>query len=451
MRASPLPIVTPSCSPTRSLRRRPKVLALLGLAGLLLSVTGGCALVPIDLPEPADLAPGQPLPIDGTWRLTVNGVLMRIERGAITATQGYSAGPFRVDAGKVTTRDLRQVGPRSFAGVDVTYDVPWRAELRDDRTILITIESFLPQFYVLEPVEPADEAWLAAQLESDRMLVSRTPSAAGSGAGSTAFAPSGFAPPSAGAGELLGGAASAIGDPAAYGRYHALVIGNDAYRHLQPLRTARNDARAVADLLERAYAFEVTLLLDATREEILVALAGLRRKLAEDDNLLIYYAGHGWLDAEADEGYWLPVDAREDDNVRWIANSAITASFRALKAKHVLVVADSCYSGTLTRGIAVGTTVRNPADLDRLAQRKARIVLSSGGEEPVEDGSGDHSAFAAAFLDSLRRNRGVLDTTTLYARIRRPVMLAADQAPDLADIRKAGHDGGDFLFVRRGD
>ncbi|MDP7667219.1 MAG: hypothetical protein QF738_04055 [Rhodospirillales bacterium] len=32
--------------------------------------------------------------------------------------------------------------------------------------------------------------------------------------------------------------------------------------------------------------------------------------------------------------------------------------------------------------------------------------------------------------------------------IRRPVMLAADQTPEYADIRKAGHDGGDFLFVR---
>ena len=86
-----------------------------------------------------------------------------------------------------------------------------------------------------------------------------------------------------------------------------------------------------------------------------------------------------------------------------------------------------------------------------MASQRARIVLSSGGLEPVVDGGGGgHSAFARQFLEALSANEDVLDSTSLYARIRRPVMLAADQAPELADIRKAGHEGGDFLFVRTG-
>ena len=56
--------------------------------------------------------------------------------------------------------------------------------------------------------------------------------------------------------------------------------------------------------------------------------------------------------------------------------------------------------------------------------------------------------FAAAFLDEIRSNSGVLEKIELFSHIRRPVMLAADQTPEYADIRKAGHDGGDFLFVR---
>ena len=74
-----------------------------------------------------------------------------------------------------------------------------------------------------------------------------------------------------------------------FGRYHALVIGNNAYRHIKPLRTAVNDARAVADLLRGSYGFRVTLLTDATREKILSALGKMRRQLTGGDNLLIYY------------------------------------------------------------------------------------------------------------------------------------------------------------------
>tara|TARA_B100002003_G_C13922731_1_gene448591 strand:+ start:45 stop:290 length:246 start_codon:yes stop_codon:yes gene_type:complete len=77
-------------------------------------------------------------------------------------------------------------------------------------------------------------------------------------------------------------------------------------------------------------------------------------------------------------------------------------------------------------------------------------VLSSGGLEPVADSGGkeEHSVFASAFIEALRENTGVLDGTELFTKIRRPVMLNSDQTPEYADIRKAGHDGGDFLFVR---
>ncbi len=72
------------------------------------------------------------------------------------------------------------------------------------------------------------------------------------------------------------------------------------------------------------------------------------------------------------------------------------------------------------------------------------------GLEPVDDGSGRHSVFASNFLAVLEDNTAVLDGTELFSRIKRPVMLNADQTPVYADIRKAGHEqGGDFLFVRK--
>jgi len=112
-------------------------------------------------------------------------------------------------------------------------------------------------------------------------------------------------------------------------------------------------------------------------------------------------------------------------------------------------VVDSCYSGTLTRGVKV--TLQSPDYLQRMATKRARVVLTSGGLEPVSDSGGGakHSVFASAFINALRDNESLMDGTELFLKIRRPVMINAPQTPEYADIRFAGHEGGDFLFVRR--
>ena len=234
-----------------------------------------------------------------------------------------------------------------------------------------------------------------------------------------------------------------------FGNYHALVIGNNNYRSLPKLLTAGNDARAVAQILQNNYGYRVNLMLDADRAQILTALAKLRKRLSRRDNLLIYYAGHGWLDEEADEGYWLPIDAESDNPINWLSNSSITAVLRALEAKHVLIVADSCYSGKLGRGLHIRNIT--PSYLTRISGKRARSVMSSGGLEPVTDsgGKGNHSIFASALIEALRENQQVMDGTQLFGIIRRPVMLNSDQTPEYSDIHKAGHDGGDFLFIRK--
>ena len=233
-----------------------------------------------------------------------------------------------------------------------------------------------------------------------------------------------------------------------FGSYHALVIGNNEYRDFPTLKTAVNDAKAVASLLDSAYGFKVQLMLDATREDIVSALDQYRRILSPKDNLLVYYAGHGYLDYGSGRGYWLPVDAATDTQVRWVSNATITDTLKATDAKHIMLVVDSCYSGTLTRGVTV--TLHSPEYLRRMVAKRARVVLTSGGLEPVVDsGDNGHSVFANAFLKALRENNGLMDGTELFVKVRRPVMLGAPQTPAYADVRFAGHDGGDFLFVRR--
>ena len=235
-----------------------------------------------------------------------------------------------------------------------------------------------------------------------------------------------------------------------FGRYPALVIGINDYKNLPRLETAVNDASAVADLLRQKYGFEVSLLLNPTRSQVIRALDGLRGKLTERDNLLVYYAGHGVLDIEADAGFWLSVDAEESTQADWISISTVTQTVKAMSAKHVMVVSDSCYSGTLTRGLSVSvkTGAERQAELERLAGKRSRTALVSGGLEPVSDGGGDgHSVFTRAFLTALRDSTGVLDGQQLFTAVRRPVIVNADQTPQYSDIRRADHEGGDFLFV----
>ena len=131
-------------------------------------------------------------------------------------------------------------------------------------------------------------------------------------------------------------------------RYYALVIGNNDYQHLPDLETAVSDAAAAAELLRSKYGFEIKLMLNATRAELLAEMNRLQGELEDADRLLIYYAGHGILDRVTQTGYWLPTDAREDDDTNWIPNSQLSRYLQRMAARHVMVVADSCYSGTLS-------------------------------------------------------------------------------------------------------
>jgi len=113
-----------------------------------------------------------------------------------------------------------------------------------------------------------------------------------------------------------------------------------------------------------------------------------------------------------------------------------------------MVVADSCFSGTITRAIRIDQ--RTPDYLQKIVKTKSRTALTSGGLEPVLDtGGGRHSVFARSFISLLEDNQGVLDGSTLFSDLRQKVMDNAAQTPQYGNIHKAGHDGGDFLFVRR--
>ncbi len=244
-----------------------------------------------------------------------------------------------------------------------------------------------------------------------------------------------------------------------FGKYYALIIGNNHYQHWEPLQNAISDAQAVGNVLRERYGFHVQLLQDATRKDILRALNALRKQLTERDNLLVYYAGHGYLEPNIDRGYWIPVEADLQDNSDWILLPTVTDLLQLMSAKHILVVADSCFAGKLTRSslaqLRPGLTEEARMDLLKtLAEKRVRTALTSGGLRPVlDEGGKGHSVFAEAFLGVLKDNQEILETERIFLAIRNRVIRAAqglntEQIPTYSPIHLAGHESlGDFIFV----
>ncbi len=233
-------------------------------------------------------------------------------------------------------------------------------------------------------------------------------------------------------------------------RQHALVIANGNYSALPALKTARADGEELARVLREEYGFEVRLLADSSFLETMVALAEVGKKLGAQDDLLVYYAGHGRLDETSGRGFWLPADADPDDRTTWLPNDTLAKQLGTLAAGHVLVISDSCYAGTLAAaGLdakSVGTGVG-----------RSRTVLASGGLQPVldEGGGGGHSIFARALLSVLKLGREATSAAAVASSVAARVgwkaaQLGIDQTPVYAPIRFAGHEAGDFVFVPRG-
>ena len=243
-----------------------------------------------------------------------------------------------------------------------------------------------------------------------------------------------------------------------FGQFYALIVGNNDYASYPTLKSAVNDARSVEVILRERYGFKTKLLLNANRYTLMTALNELNKKLTDQDNLLIYYAGHGEIDPGTQSAYWLPTDAEKGNPANWVSSQSITDLLSIMPARHILVVADSCYSGALT-GSAVAKLPEG-MDLSKrekwlkiMNTRKARTVLTSGGVKPVlDEGGSGHSIFANAFLKILRSNQKVLEDYEIFRAVASQVRSGAsrvgfEQSPQYAPLQHAGHEGSPFFLV----
>ena len=247
------------------------------------------------------------------------------------------------------------------------------------------------------------------------------------------------------------------------GRYFAVIIGNNTYRDAEypSLKSAVSDATAVSNVLKTRYGYQTTLVLNASRLEMLTALSSVRDKMKPEDNLLVYYAGHGELSANGATGYWVPTDGAAKNAKSWISNAAISDILSSLPAKKIMVVADSCYSGSMTRAPVANLNAATSPDkwnayVKTMASGRSRTALTSGGLQPVPDaGTGNHSYFARAFLNVLQDNNRLMEAQRLFREVSTSLALNSinspvPQNPQYAPIRYAGHESGDFFFMPKG-
>jgi len=80
---------------------------------------------------------------------------------------------------------------------------------------------------------------------------------------------------------------------------------------------------------------------------MILALDELGRKLTMNDNLLIFYAGHGHWDDKSKLGYWLPSDAEMYNTVKWFRNSTLRDFIGSIQTRHTFLIADACFSGAI--------------------------------------------------------------------------------------------------------
>lgn len=236
------------------------------------------------------------------------------------------------------------------------------------------------------------------------------------------------------------------------GTYHALLIAVQDYRstEITKLDHPVQDASRLRDLLISNYTFDpsnVTLLKNPDRKEIFKAFESLRKTVGPNDSVLVFFAGHGVWREDMQQGFWLPRDASGmSDPSDWIPNSTLRDYIKAIRARHLLLMADACFSGGIFK--VRDAFSRPDAAVEKVFEMPSRKALTSGSLKTVPD----RSVFVEYLLKRLRENRDqYLDAQKLYSRFREAVInnSPVGQTPLYGAISETGDEGGDFIFVRR--
>ncbi|NET37055.1 MAG: caspase family protein, partial [Cyanothece sp. SIO1E1] len=263
---------------------------------------------------------------------------------------------------------------------------------------------------------------------------------------------------------------------------YVFVIGVDKYQHVEPLKTAVADAKAISNVLREKHAYSIhTALLDesATKAQILSLIQDtIPNLLEEKDRAIFYFAGHGIAyNSEADpEGYLVPVDGRLEETYSLLSMNELNEAMSGWKGRHGLLILDCCFAGAFRWSLSTRAGRRRAPKVVyeqrfmRYAQDQAWQVLASAGadQEAIDllhkligaRATEGNSPFATALLEGLQgladfgvvegKQDGLVTATELYIYLRDRVnQMTANssvrQTPAIFDL--ARHDKGEFLFL----
>ena len=171
----------------------------------------------------------------------------------------------------------------------------------------------------------------------------------------------------------------------------------------------------------------------------------ISRELTPKDNLLVFYAGHGYWDEKFEQGYWLPSDARKDSKAQWLSNSTIRDFIKGIRTQHTLLIADACFGGGIFR---TRRAFRPDRAINELYKLPSRSAMTSGMMTEVPD----KSVFMKYLLKRLEDNpEKYLTSEGLFISFKRAVInnSPTNQIPKFGEIHNTGDEGGDFIFVRK--
>ena len=239
---------------------------------------------------------------------------------------------------------------------------------------------------------------------------------------------------------------------------HILAIGIDNYQFSRQLNNCVNDSKLLTNTLHKYYEFienNTVELYDgkATRARIIIELDRISEVLNSDDNLLIYYAGHGFFKEKLNFGFLVPVDGRVDSVDSLIPNSLILDYLRGIQAHHIFLIVDSCFSGDFI--IKNNLNSRSGSISEVFAERVDRIPsrwgLAAGRIEKVEDGLiGNHSPFNRSLVDYLiHTNAKQFAVSDLITSVCNLTTYNSKQTPIGGPLFQVGHRGGEFVFRKK--
>jgi len=229
------------------------------------------------------------------------------------------------------------------------------------------------------------------------------------------------------------------------GNNFLLAIGIGNYHHLPNLTNAVKDVQGIVQVLSKKYQFlpdQIQTIFDneATKDEIVNGFKSLVERVKTNDNVIIYFSGHGEYDTVFGEGYWMPVDAQRDNESNFIPNSYIKKMLEAINCHHLFVMVDSCFSDTLfNRGAG---RVAN-----RLERDPSRWGLTSGKNEILEGLDENYNnPFAESILYLLETNKKPLGVAELCSKVIEVTATNSKNIPLGEPLNVNGHRGGQFVF-----